>query len=76
MTCVPTAADSSTPTMLNSSHVQDLSNEYLESSEYRAVTAMLEPIVDGIELRKANYSMNCANCAKDSYATNISWQVY
>ena len=71
--CVPTAVDSSTPTMLNGSQVQDLSNEYLESSEYRAVSAMLEPIIDGVELRNGNYTMNCAT---DSYATNILWQVH
>ena len=67
-----TAVDSSTPTMPNGSHVQDLSSEYLKSSEYRAVSAMLEPIIDGVELHNGNYTMNCAT---DSYATNILWQV-
>ena len=70
--CVPTATASSTPTVQNGNHVQDLSSEYLKSSEYRAVTAVLEPIVDGVEVHNGNYTMNCA---RDSYATNVLWQV-
>ena len=69
---VPTATDSSAPTMLDDGSVQNLSNKYLESSEYRAISAMLEPIVDRVDVRNSHYSMNCAT---DSYATNILWQV-
>ena len=52
--------------------VRDLKSLFLESSECRAVTAKLEPIIDGIEESNDNYT---ANCATDSYATNVLWQV-
>ena len=69
---VPTATNSLTPMMLDDRSVPNLSSKYLESSEYRAMSAMLEPIVDRVDVCNSNYSMNCAT---DSYATNILWQV-
>ena len=33
---------------------------------------MLKPIIDGVEVHDGNYTINCAT---DSYATNILWQV-
>ena len=67
---MPPAGDSSTPTMPKDN---DLSSKYLESSEYQAVTTMLEPIIDGVEVHNGNHTMNCVT---DSYATNILWQVH